>query len=173
MPSGYSGCPLLIERHCARVLPVNRWSLVQLAIRHTCARPTQLEILDGLTSGLVSDQQPCQASLLPGQITRLTYRLKALRRAPFICNGFSIASQPLGPLVALRVLPRDDQLKVFPDFSAISAFKLLARDQHTNLLGIKNAGGEEKGLILLSCANTGRAMGCAPFTGRQPPCASN
>ncbi|MFO1370034.1 MAG: DUF58 domain-containing protein [Marinagarivorans sp.] len=130
--------PLLIERHCARVLPVNRWSPVQLAIRHTCARPTQLEILDGLTSGLISDQQPCQASLLPGQITRLTYRLKALRRGAFhLQRIFYRLPSPWGLWLRQGVLPRADQLKVFPDFSAISAFKLLARDQHTNLLGIK------------------------------------
>lgn len=129
---------LSIERQCTRVLPVNRWSQVQLVISHGCRRPTPVEIQDGLGAGLISDQQPCHAALLPQQITRLSYRLKALRRGAFhLQRVFYRLPSPWGLWLRQGTLELADQLKVFPDFSAISAFKLLAREQQTNLLGIK------------------------------------
>ncbi|HMW49990.1 MAG TPA: DUF58 domain-containing protein, partial [Cellvibrionaceae bacterium] len=129
---------LSIERQCSTVLPVNRWSQVHLAINHACAKPTPVQILDGLGAGLVSDQQPCQAALLPQQITRLTYRLKALRRGAFqLQQVFYRIPSPCGLWLRQGAIRLEEQLKVFPDFSAISAFKLLAREQQTNLLGIK------------------------------------
>lgn len=129
---------LTIGRVCSRILPVNRWSQVQLCIHHDCRRPTALTILDGLSADLISDQLPCQTTLHPKQTTQLTYRLKALRRgAHQLSRVFYRLGSPLGLWLRQGVSHIDDPLKVFPDFSAISAFKLLAREQQTNLLGIK------------------------------------
>jgi len=129
---------LSIQRQCSRVLPVNRWSLVHLTITHACTQPTPVQILDGLGAGLSSDQQPCHTTLIPQQLTRLTYRLKALRRGAFhLQRVFYRLPSPWGLWLRQGALVAEDSLKVFPDFSAISAFKLLARDQQTNLLGIK------------------------------------
>ncbi len=129
---------LEIERRCSRVLPVDRWTQVHLTIRHFCTRNTPLFLMDGLADGLISDQLPCQTQLNPRQSTQITYRLKALRRgAHSLQRVFYRIGSPWGLWLRQDTLELEDQLKVFPDFSAISAFKLLARAQQTNLLGIK------------------------------------
>lgn len=129
---------IIAKRHCGRVLPVNRWANVQLTIAHGFTTPTRIQILDGLYEGLVSDQQPCRTLLNPKQSTQLSYRLKAMRRGTFnLQRLFYRFQSPWKMWLKQGVLPVENTLKVYPDFSAISAFKLLAREQHTSLLGIK------------------------------------
>ncbi|HEY6527062.1 MAG TPA: DUF58 domain-containing protein [Cellvibrionaceae bacterium] len=129
---------LHIKRHSGAVLPVNRWTPVHLSITHDFTYPTAVEIFDGIGDGLVSDQQPCIAHLVPQKISELTYRIKALRRGAFnLVQVFYRVQSPLKMWLKQGSLPVHNALKVYPDFSAISAFKLLAREQHTNLLGIK------------------------------------
>jgi uncharacterized protein (DUF58 family) len=129
---------LHIKRHSGSVLPVNRWTPVHLSITHDYAYPTAVEIFDGIGDGLISDQQPCIARLVPQKISELTYRIKALRRGAFnLVHVFYRVQSPWSMWLKQGSLPVHNALKVYPDFSAISAFKLLAREQHTNLLGIK------------------------------------
>jgi uncharacterized protein (DUF58 family) len=130
--------PLEASRHSCGVLSVNRWSPVHLSLTHRFTAPTAVQIFDGIGDGLESDQQPCTAQLIPQKITHLSYQIKAFRRGAFNLERLFYRFQsPWMMWLKQGYVPVHNALKVYPDFSAISAFKLLAREQHSNLLGIK------------------------------------
>lgn len=126
------------SRSCSGVLPVNRWSQVSITLHHQYSRPTSIEVYDGLVEGLIGDHHPCRSLLLPEQSTHMSYKLKALRRGPFNLQRLFCRSTSRWQLwIKQQIIDLPQTIKVYPDFSAVAAFKLFAREQHTNALGIR------------------------------------
>jgi uncharacterized protein (DUF58 family) len=127
-----------IQRHLPSTLAVNRWAKVQFEIRHdfTQARPIRLH--DSLPSTCASDTLPATALLKPGHTSSIRCRIKPLARGPLMLSRiFTRLESPWRLWLCQDQHPLEQTLRVYPDYSVVAAYKLLAKEQETAQLGIK------------------------------------
>ncbi len=130
--------PVSVERRAPASLAVNQWAEVELCLHHGFDRPRALRVFDGVDASAEIQLLPQQIQLIPGQVSRSRYRLRPLRRGdlPFQPAWVEVPSA-LG-LWRLRYRSGSaDTLRVYPDFTAIAGYTLLATDNHTSQLGIR------------------------------------
>lgn len=135
---------LKLVRRLPGNLSVGKATAVTLSISHRgLERRCSVQVFDGINDTMEAEPMPCSVELVPGQVSRSHYRLRALQRGPqhFGPAQLRIAS-PWGLWQTLCVCADEagagqTTVKVFPDFAAIAAYTLLATDNHTSQLGIK------------------------------------
>jgi uncharacterized protein (DUF58 family) len=136
-----------VERQIASGLALNQWTEVKLTLHHRFRYPLALEVFDGISSEVISEQAHQWVPLQPEQTTQITYRLRPLQRGPLSLTHCHLrVPTPLGfGSIAYRVTT-DSLAKVYPNFSAIAAYTILAAENHTSELGIRQKNRRGQGL---------------------------
>lgn len=146
--AGSRSQPLVeVERQLASGLALNQWSEVKLTLHHGFRYPIAVEVFDGVNHQVVCEQVHQWAPLRPGQVTHCGYRLRALQRGPLTLDSCHLrVPTPLGlGSVSYRV-PLLSSTKVYPNFSAIAAFTILAMENQTSELGIRRKNRRGQGM---------------------------
>lgn len=135
--SGHRGS-LDINRALPGSVAVNRWLDVPLTVRHNFGREVSVSIHEQLPPGAVTPHMPLKVVLRPGVVSRTRYRLKALQRGDLDFTGFRVRVPSLLQLWSFDlVVQAPAHARVYPDFSAITAYSLLATDNHVSQIGIR------------------------------------
>lgn len=139
--------PLSIERQLASGLALNQWTEVKLKLHHRFRYPLAVEVFDGITAEVISERAHQQVPLEPGQTTQITYRLRPLQRGPLRLEECHVrVPTPLGfGRVTYRVTAASTA-KVYPNFATIATYTLLAAENHTSELGIRQKSRRGQGL---------------------------
>lgn len=125
-----------VEREISRTLPVGTWQLVKL----------RLTTRGGNVSGWLYDQhprifqgedQPLAFQLAPGRWIKLGYRILITERGMHVFEAVRLRlASPLGLWLISEVLPVRSEVQVFPNFSRIVRYTLLATDHRLSQMGI-------------------------------------
>lgn len=141
---------LRIERRVAGSMAVNRWAKVELRVQHDYRIPLKAELFDGLSGDLEFENLPIECKLQAGKFSRVKYRIRPRQRGPLEIKGCFTRIPSLVRLwVVQDRVETDSLIKVYPDFSAISAYTILATDNHVSQIGIKRKPRRGEGLEFL------------------------
>lgn len=136
-----------VERQLAGGLALNQWSEVKLTLHHQFRYPITVEIFDGVTSDVIGEQVHQRAPLHPQQTTLVSYRLRALRRGPLTLEHCHLrVPTPLGFGSLSYTMAEPSFAKVYPNFASIAAYTILAAENHTSELGIRQKNRRGQGL---------------------------
>lgn len=139
-----------ITRKASKSVSVNRWTKISLVVHHQFTSPCKIFVFDGLTRELEYQNLPAKIQLEPGRVSSMDYRIRASERGPLLLEASYVrVLSPLGLWYSEYRSGEVDSLKVYPDFSAIKAFTLLATDNHESQLGIKRKPRRGEGLEFL------------------------
>lgn len=142
--------PVQIERKVAGSVAVNRWSKVELRVHHHYKFPLSIRLFDGLPGNVEMENMPLYCKLQPGKFSRVKYRMRPLQRGPLEFKNCFIRMPSLVRLwVVQHKVELNSVVKVYPDFSAISAYTILATDNHVSQIGIKRKPRRGEGLEFL------------------------
>ena len=107
-------------------------------------------MFDGLESSAHYSNLPASVVLIPEKTSTVKYAIKVLERGPFsIATCYVKVPSPLGLWDSQYTASLESHIKVYPDFSAITAFTILATDNHTSQIGIKRKPRRGEGLEFL------------------------
>jgi len=136
-----------VERDVTHSLAVNSWRDVTLRISHQFPRPLTIELFDFYPADAETKFLPQQVSLIPGQYSELRYRFRPLKRGPaeFALTQLLIPS-PMGLWSCSRMCGEPSLVRVYPNFTTVTHYQLLATDNHTSQLGIKRKPRRGEGL---------------------------
>lgn len=141
---------ITLERQASKSIAVNRWTKVTLVIHHHFSSPRTIFVFDGLTREVEYQNLPAKIRLQPGRVSSIKYRIRANERGPlFLESSYVRVPSPLGLWYSEYRAGETMSLKVYPDFSAIKTFTLLATDNHESQLGIKRKPRRGEGLEFL------------------------
>ncbi len=139
-----------IERECLGSAAVERWIEVSLHVRHNFTGARCVQLFDSVADECDYEHLPATVQLMPGQISSVRYRLRINTRGPFVLAACTVsAPSPLGLWSGVYCAGEENVIKVFPDFSAISAYTLLAADNHESQIGIRRKPRRGEGLEFL------------------------
>lgn len=139
--------PVTVQRQLRSSLALNKWTEVALTIRHTFTTPTTVEIFDGINDTVRSENAHMTVVLHPQKSSQQTYRIRPLVRGPLFFEYCAVKiPSALGFWRAQYRLPARNHSKVYPDFAAVTAYNLLAVEQHTSELGIRRRSRRGQGL---------------------------
>jgi uncharacterized protein (DUF58 family) len=131
-------------------MSVNRWSKVELRLQHNFAIPMAIEIFDGLPGGVEFTAMPLSLKLTPGKFSKVRYKVRPLFRGQLALDRCHVRMPSTMRLWSLQYAPEvKSQVKVYPDFSAIAAYTILATDNHVSQIGIKRKQRRGEGLEFL------------------------
>lgn len=141
---------LVVERRVAKSIAVDRWTDIALTVHHEFDVPLRVELFDELSDHCEYLQLPAIVELLPGKKSSLVYRLKVNVRGPFsIASCFVRVPSPWRLWESVYRAGDESAIKVYPDFSAITAYTILATDNHESQIGIKRKPRRGEGLEFL------------------------
>jgi len=127
-----------VKRSVVSSVAVNRWSSVNMIVVHNFNKDYDLQIYEHLPDYAECDDMPLALPLRNQKKTTLRYRFKSLERGPFVFEGLTVrVPSPLGFWSSQYFIGEKDYIRVYPDFKAITAYTLLATDNHVSQLGIK------------------------------------
>ena len=136
-----------IERQLAGGLALNQWTEVKLTLHHQFRYPLAVEVFDGITSEVISEQARQWVPLQPAQTTQITYRLRPLQRGPLtLKHCYLRVPTSLGFGSMTYRVNAESLAKVYPNFSAIAVYTILAAENHTSELGIRQKNRRGQGL---------------------------
>lgn len=136
-----------LKRHMPGSLALGRWGEVQLDLEHDFAQPLKVLIFDHAPDGLAVEHLPQTVELQPGQHSRITYRLRPLRRGHFAFEHCEInLPSPLGLWSGKRLIRVTDTTRVYPDFARLYGGELLAVDNWLSQLGVRQRQRRGQGL---------------------------
>lgn len=127
-----------ITRRMGRALPQGVWSPVQLRIENASAQPLRMQVHDLHPPDFGVEKLPQRLRLRGGEAATLDYRLRPRERGDFPMSGCDLRLRsPLGFWSQRRTLPQPARLRVFPNFSEISRYTLLAANDQLAQLGVR------------------------------------
>lgn len=136
-----------VERQLASGLALNQWTEVKLTLHHRFRYPLAVEVFDGITTEVISEQERQWVPLQPEQTTQTTYRLRPLQRGPLtLTHCYLQVPTSLGFGSMTYRVNAESLAKVYPNFSAIAAYTILAAENHTSELGIRQKNRRGQGL---------------------------
>lgn len=128
---------LEIERELPASLPVGIKRLIQLRLRHTGKQALNLVIYDHYPQQVQAQGLPLQLSLPAGQYAEPVYSILPLERGKFIFPQVQVrVRSPLQLWWHDYKIQRESEVRIYPNFAAISQYALLATDNHLSHLGI-------------------------------------
>ncbi len=145
---------LSVERKVLGSVAVERWMDVSLRLHHSFRHTNVCTLFDDIGCHAEFEDQPITVALMPGKVSIVSYRLKINRRGPF--NMGLCHLQVPSPLRMWNTSYRAGEpslVKVYPDFSAITHYTLLATDNHESQIGIKRKPRRGEGLEFLQLRN--------------------
>ena len=125
-----------VQRQVAGVWPVGVWNQVTLSLHNRGARPLRLTVYDGYPTAWDMQGLPHAGSIAAAGVLTLTYRLRPPERgqASFSAAHLRLVS-PLGLWHSLRRAGPQQDVKVFPDFSALLGHSLSATARQSPVSG--------------------------------------
>lgn len=127
-----------LTREMPNGLALNQWAQIQITVNHSFDRTKSLVLFDGLPNAVATEGARAEILLKPEQHTKVRYRLRALRRGPLEFSECHVqVAGPFGLWIERYVVPLHSMAKVYPNFAAITAYTLLASENHTSQLGIR------------------------------------
>ncbi|MVW74968.1 DUF58 domain-containing protein [Pseudomonas xionganensis] len=127
-----------LERQLPGNLPLGRWSEVQLCLHHDYRQALQVQLFEHLPSELACEQMPLRIDLHPGEMTRIDYRVRPLKRGHLHIPGGELRlPSPMGLWHARRFLPVAGETRVYPDFARLYGAQLMAVDDWISQLGVR------------------------------------
>ncbi|MBI2380567.1 MAG: DUF58 domain-containing protein [Gammaproteobacteria bacterium] len=129
--------PPRVLRRLNRSLPLGVWQEVELELHHGGGEALDLEVFDHVPETFELEGLPQAGRVPAGGFLRLHYRLKAGRRgdAWFPGLGLRLAS-PWGLWTRQVFVDAPEDLRVFPNFAAVTRYALLALEQREGSLGV-------------------------------------
>lgn len=126
---------LEISREVANALPVGTWQTVTL--RMTTRQPVRGWVYDRHPSAFGTTDLPLPVKLLPGQCLRAAYRIFAGARGAHSFDSVDVRLRsPLGLWLIPETVSLPGQVRVYPNFSRISQYTLLATDNRLSQIGV-------------------------------------
>ena len=136
-----------IERHLSHNLPVDSWSTVRLVVRNTGRLPQRLALYDLHPGTFETQQLPLPVQINPRQFVQLQYRVLPTQRGSAEFTGTDVQVTSRLKLWQKRKTYRNpDRVKVYPNFSEVAKYALLATDNQLSLLGIRQRQRRGQGL---------------------------
>jgi uncharacterized protein (DUF58 family) len=128
---------LTLEREVPGSWAVGVAKEVHLKLTHQGSRTLQIMIYDHHPLDAVAEQLPLSVTLSPTQTARVPYRLRPVKRGDlhFGLTDARIVS-PLRLWESRASLGAPSTVRVYPDFSAISGYALLATDNRLSQIGV-------------------------------------
>ena len=129
---------LRLTRDVAHNLPVNVWSKVSLSIGNESSRRVLLQCFDDHPESFDSRELPVTLALRPAQTALIHYHVK-----PQLRGDAEFSAVEIIYLSAFKLWRRkcayalSQRVRVYPDFSEVSRYMLLATDNHLSQIGIK------------------------------------
>ncbi len=145
---------LNVERKVLGSVAVERWMDVSLRVHHAFRHANVCIVFDDIDSHAEFEDQPLKVALEPEKVSIISYRLKVNKRGPFNLGLCYIqVPSPLRLWCASYRSGETSLIKVYPDFSAITHYTLLATDNHESQIGIKRRPRRGEGLEFLQLRN--------------------
>ncbi|MBC3271328.1 DUF58 domain-containing protein [Pseudomonas sp. SWRI81] len=127
-----------VNRQLPGSLALGRWGEVQLQVEHDFAASLHLQLFDHVPDGLSFENLPLNVELQAGQSSRISYRVRPLKRGHFCFERCEVnLPSPLGLWSGKRLLSVIDQTRVYPDFARLYGGELLAVDNWLSQLGVR------------------------------------
>jgi uncharacterized protein (DUF58 family) len=136
-----------VERQLSHNLPVDSWSTVRLIVRNVGRVSYQLAFYDLHPATFDTRQLPLSVQLRPQQFVQLQYRVLPTQRGDAEFSGTDVQVVSRLKLWQRRKPYANPQsVKVYPNFSAVAKYALLATDNQLSLLGIRQRQRRGQGL---------------------------
>ncbi|OUS29254.1 hypothetical protein A9Q99_09075 [Gammaproteobacteria bacterium 45_16_T64] len=130
--------PIDIQRELGDTVAVGVWTNVTITIQHGYTRPTLIDIFDHHPADADADFPNQQVTLIPGSALKLQYKIKPMKRGDLSFGQIEVLAPSTLGLWQLRYWhAKNSDIKVFPNFSAVSHFALLNTEQQTAQIGIR------------------------------------
>jgi uncharacterized protein (DUF58 family) len=138
-----------LERQLPGNLPLGRWSEVQLCLHHDYGNALQVQVFDHLPGEMAFEHLPLRVDLHPGEMTRVSYRVRPLLRGHFHFPRCEVSlPSPMGLWRARRYLPVSGETRVYPFFARLYGAQLLGVDDWISQLGVRQQPRRGLGLVL-------------------------
>ena len=135
------------ERVVVGSVSVNKWFDVQVRVHHNYVRSKLMVLFDDVDANIDFQNLPINVECVLGRYSQATYKLKARERGVVFLRGYDVSGpSPLNFWRREYKCVCESEIKVFPDFSAIAAYTILATDNHLSQLGIKRRPRRGQGL---------------------------
>ncbi len=129
---------LKIERLVPHNLPLGAWSKVELRTHNSSNRSYQLSLFDHHPQDARIEGLPHSFTLQSGQYAKLHYSIQPTRRGDAQFAGTEVECRSrLGLWRRYRLFAVTDSVKVYPNFSEVIKYNLLATDNQLGQLGIR------------------------------------
>lgn len=110
---------------------------VVLQIHNRSARTLNMQLSDHHPASVEADGLPVSFTLAPDQRVELSYWAKPQRRGDLTFGDVEVRlTSPLGLWEYALRFPREDKVKVYPNFTAIAHFQKLSHEQQVSQLGL-------------------------------------
>lgn len=134
--AGRTPSPGLV-RTVPQALALNEWHDVTVRVENTAKRALAIELTDAVPVELRSEGLPRTVEVAPGKWAEFTWRLRPTVRGEFQLGWMELRFRgPLGLVRHRRRVEARAQLRVYPNFKAVSRFALLALDNRVAELGV-------------------------------------
>lgn len=138
---------IIIERKIAHNLPVGSWSSVKLTIHNKSNRSYKLKIYDLHPSSFTTKYLPLAVQLQQKRYIQLRYKILSRTRGDFDFEGIEVIVLSRFSLwQRQRKYSLRETVKVYPNFSEVSKYALLATDNQLSRLGIRQRQRRGQGL---------------------------
>ncbi len=129
---------LTLSRNLPGSLPVGVWRDAGLRLDNSSKQALKLEVYDHYPDGCIVHGMPQTLELAPDTHALLQYRLKPVRRGDQDFRKTQVRRySPLGLWKRNHLLDNPSSIKVYPNFSAVTKYILLATDNNLSQMGIR------------------------------------
>ncbi len=129
--------PPELTRHVEHTLPLGIWTRVKLRVSNTSNRRIGVAVHDFHPAGMPVSGLPFEATIEPESWYETTYKLRPLARGSFSFDrGQVLLASPYGWWRSSIRLGEQSDVRVYPNFQAVSKYGLLAGSNQLNQIGI-------------------------------------
>jgi uncharacterized protein (DUF58 family) len=127
-----------VNRHINKNLAIYAWTEVTIRIQHNYSNTLHLLIHDYYPSDFLVNGQPYSLLVPAKTMAEFKYRVKPLQRGDTLFSGIDILITSPFRLWKKRLhLQLNNQVHVYPNFSEIAHYALLAIDNHLSQVGVR------------------------------------
>lgn len=128
---------LQAQRHVDSSLAQGVWHDIEIKLTSTHSAPLILEIFDHLPADFKFRHLPRKTTLPPNQVVTIRYPAQPQQRGEKWFQQIQLRQQsPFGFFQRNHLIGNSSPCRVYPDFSAVSQYALLAQAHHSGQLGI-------------------------------------
>jgi uncharacterized protein (DUF58 family) len=127
-----------VSRYLPASLPVGVATIAELKISNTASSKIEVIVFDHHPTEMEDSGLPQTVTIGPGGFTRISYRIRPLKRGAFTFTGIQMRLRsPMRLLMQQRWLPLKHDVRVYPNFAPVAKYTLLATDNRLSQMGIR------------------------------------